>query len=151
MKLSRTAFGLVLAAASRSTGAGLASAFTTVTRGGPTTAFLGRRSVLPSRIIGSYVPLSPSKSTTGLGMNIFTRNISQEQRNAYENLSFPANEIGDAAMQGKALVTSPSRPDLSLATFAGGCFWGLELAYQRVPGVEFSVVGYTQGNVKYPT
>lgn len=27
---------------------------------------------------------------------------------------------------------APSDPSLQLATFAGGCFWGLELAYQRV-------------------
>ncbi len=30
-----------------------------------------------------------------------------------------------------------------LATFAGGCFWGLELFYQRIPGVEYTgVVSY---------
>ncbi|KXZ55474.1 hypothetical protein GPECTOR_2g1023 [Gonium pectorale] len=34
---------------------------------------------------------------------------------------------------------------LKLATFAGGCFWGLELAYQRVPGVVSTSVGYTGG------
>ena len=27
---------------------------------------------------------------------------------------------------------APADPSLQLATFAGGCFWGLELAYQRV-------------------
>eukprot|EP00798_Chlamydomonas_sp_ICE-L_P007713 gene7713-881_t len=30
----------------------------------------------------------------------------------------------------------PADKSMKLATFAGGCFWGLELAYQRVPGVE---------------
>lgn len=30
----------------------------------------------------------------------------------------------------------------------GGCFWGLELAYQRVPGVVSTSVGYTQGHQK---
>lgn len=34
---------------------------------------------------------------------------------------------------------------------AGGCFWGLELAYQRVPGVTKTSVGYTAGNDKSPT
>jgi len=41
---------------------------------------------------------------------------------------------------------SPSLPRLELATFAGGCFWGLELALQRIPGVEHTLVGYTQGD-----
>ena len=40
------------------------------------------------------------------------------------------------------------------ATFAGGCFWGIQLAYDREPGVLATCVGYTQGNSHthpYPT
>ncbi|KAH7277080.1 hypothetical protein KP509_39G033500 [Ceratopteris richardii] len=37
------------------------------------------------------------------------------------------------------------------ATFAAGCFWGVELALQRVPGVLKTTVGYTQGVTKNPT
>lgn len=32
-----------------------------------------------------------------------------------------------------------------------GCFWGIELAFQRVPGVTKTAVGYTQGNKPSPT
>jgi peptide-methionine (S)-S-oxide reductase len=32
-----------------------------------------------------------------------------------------------------------------------GCFWGLELAFQRVPGVVKTEVGFTQGGKKNPT
>jgi peptide-methionine (S)-S-oxide reductase len=39
----------------------------------------------------------------------------------------------------------------SVATFAGGCMWGIELAYQREPGVLATCVGYTQGDTEYPT
>ena len=37
------------------------------------------------------------------------------------------------------------------ATVAGGCFWGLELAYQREPGVVGTAVGYTQGELDEPS
>jgi len=40
---------------------------------------------------------------------------------------------------------------IAVATFAGGCFWGLELAYQREPGVLATCVGYTQGQSEYPS
>lgn len=39
----------------------------------------------------------------------------------------------------------------NVATFALGCFWGGELAYQRMPGVVSAHVGYTQGQKDNPT
>ncbi|KAF2573805.1 hypothetical protein F2Q70_00006502, partial [Brassica cretica] len=36
-------------------------------------------------------------------------------------------------------------PGNQFAEFAAGCFWGVELAYQRIPGVTETEVGYTQG------
>merc|ERR1711998_316941 len=40
---------------------------------------------------------------------------------------------------------------LKQATFGAGCFWGLELGLQRIPGVAFTAVGYTHGAVEEPT
>jgi peptide-methionine (S)-S-oxide reductase len=40
---------------------------------------------------------------------------------------------------------------LSQATFAAGCFWGLELAFQRVSGVAYTAVGYTHGQQDDPS
>lgn len=37
------------------------------------------------------------------------------------------------------------------ATIAAGCFWGVELAFQRVPGVTHTMVGYTGGHKEHPT
>ena len=48
-------------------------------------------------------------------------------------------------------VFPATRDGLAAATFAGGCFWGLQLALDREPGVVDSVVGYTHGDVARPT
>jgi len=38
-----------------------------------------------------------------------------------------------------------------VATFAMGCFWGVELEYMRLEGVVGTKVGYTQGHKENPT
>jgi peptide-methionine (S)-S-oxide reductase len=50
-----------------------------------------------------------------------------------------------------AMMQMFSGQDARFATFAGGCFWGLELAYQRLLGVLCTAVGYTQGNAEFPS
>jgi hypothetical protein len=55
------------------------------------------------------------------------------------------------AKRGCPLAPKEAPPGLKLATFAGGCFWGLELAYQRVPGVVKTSVGYAGGQDPAPT
>ena len=38
-----------------------------------------------------------------------------------------------------------------IATFAAGCFWGVEVAFSRIPGVLETAVGYSNGHTENPT
>jgi peptide-methionine (S)-S-oxide reductase len=46
---------------------------------------------------------------------------------------------------------SPARTPVTVATFAGGCFWCMEPPFDAVPGVISTVSGYTGGTTVNPT
>lgn len=50
-----------------------------------------------------------------------------------------------------ALNFAPKNKDQKKATFAAGCFWGVEEAFRKTPGVISTTVGYTGGNTRNPT
>jgi peptide methionine sulfoxide reductase msrA/msrB len=50
--------------------------------------------------------------------------------------------MGDTMMDDKGLA---------VATFAGGCFWCTESDFEKLPGVDDAVSGYTAGHVENPT
>jgi len=41
--------------------------------------------------------------------------------------------------------------NMQLATFAAGCFWGIEEAFRKTKGVKSTMVGYTGGRLENPT
>jgi peptide-methionine (S)-S-oxide reductase len=51
----------------------------------------------------------------------------------------------------QALPGAGAKPATAKATFAGGCFWCMEEAFDAVPGVIATTSGYMGGKVKNPT
>ncbi|MEP7227660.1 MAG: peptide-methionine (S)-S-oxide reductase MsrA [Gemmatimonadales bacterium] len=52
---------------------------------------------------------------------------------------------------GPRLVAAPPAPVKSVALFAGGCFWSMQKAFDGVPGVVSTTVGYAGGTKAKPT
>lgn len=49
------------------------------------------------------------------------------------------------------IISDEMRKNLSVATFAGGCFWCVENGFEALPGVHEAVSGYSGGEKEGPT
>ncbi|XP_047177233.1 peptide methionine sulfoxide reductase A4, chloroplastic-like [Vigna umbellata] len=75
-------------------------------------------------------------------MNLLSRLVGLGSPRAAEN-------INSAAAQGPD--DDIPEPGQQFAQFGAGCFWGVELAFQRAVGVTKTEVGYSQGLLHNPS
>jgi methionine-S-sulfoxide reductase len=62
-----------------------------------------------------------------------------------------AKRLGPLVVAAGIAAAAAQTPSTAVATFAGGCFWCVEEAFEKVPGVISAVSGYTGGTVPNPT
>jgi peptide-methionine (S)-S-oxide reductase len=85
----------------------------------------------------------PFKTLAGLSLLVFTMACGQQQSAQAQANSTPARSTAGFA---PANLTG-----LAQATFAGGCFWAQEEAFEQLKGVRQVVSGYAGGTVANPT
>ena len=68
-----------------------------------------------------------------------------------EKVEFPMTNQQQQNTASDAEQNQPQSDRYPLATFAGGCFWGVEYNFGRVPGVRATRVGFMGGKVDNPT
>jgi peptide-methionine (S)-S-oxide reductase len=66
-------------------------------------------------------------------------------------LACAVNAQDNAPRENNKTTESRGAHTMENATFAAGCFWGIEAAFQRVEGVISTTVGYTGGSKEKPT
>ena len=73
--------------------------------------------------------------------------VKKEERTSLMNLTHPYPESPGT----EAPVSRSNADGLESATFAAGCFWGVEASFREVEGVVSTKVGYTGGSTTNPT
>ncbi|CAN8062738.1 unnamed protein product [Agarophyton chilense] len=96
--------------------------------------------------VGDRVPLSNGLRATVLEMGEKEVRLDANHELAGKDLTFDMELVGFSEA-----VLQPVQDGLKRAIFGLGCFWGAELAFQRVKGVVSTKVGYTQGKEVKPS
>lgn len=106
------------------------------------------RSAYPSGLPlekGARIPLTNGMSATVVDINDDQITLDANHHLAGKTLTFDMEFVAYAEP-----VLGPPADGLQRAVFGLGCFWGAELAYQRVEGVISTKVGYSHGETENP-
>ncbi|PSS33221.1 Peptide methionine sulfoxide reductase [Actinidia chinensis var. chinensis] len=129
--------------------------------------FLLRTTAAPLSLLltPSSSPLSLSKPSLSLSKLPIhppsfphpTRRLSPPKMSWLGKLGFGARSTTESSVDpaSSAIAQGPDddvpAPGQMFVQFGAGCFWGVELAFQRVPGVSRTEVGYSQGFLHEPS
>lgn len=101
--------------------------------------------------VGSGVRRSGGRMLVAMNFwNALQSSVAAKREVNYAALTGLAKEASEYALR-DMVPPRTSKDGYAIGVFAGGCFWGLELAFQRAPGVIDTCVGYSQGQVEKPT
>ena len=95
------------------------------------------------------VPLGSAPEGLSLGDTVSLQNGMQatvtEVTDEFVNIDANHRLAGKALTFDVELLRLCKGENMQMATFGAGCFWSVELVFQRVPGVISTAVGYSQG------
>lgn len=97
-------------------------------------------------VVGSKVPLSNGMMAVVVGADAEAVEVDANHELAGKALTFDLELVGFE----ESVLGAVGR-GMERAVFGLGCFWGAELAFQRVAGVVATRVGYTHGHTEKPT
>ncbi len=93
----------------------------------------------------------PETNAPGASTGDASRNIAPIHVGKMGDSTHGVSSVGtDPGGVGDGTPLSP-KPGHELAAFAGGCFWGTEDAFRKLPGVTATAVGFTGGHLDHPS